>query len=407
MQHLLRFASLTVLSMAALLSFAACSASGDATQQSSMGSGANGSGGGSGTGFQPSGSGGNGEFNGEKCGEQTFANAVPGNVLLVLDRSGSMSGGDGEPDKWAPTKSAIQYMMNTAEADLAMGLLPFPAGNFNDAQLAACFLQPGSPQCAALFADGGCEDVFNAPVVPIAPLSQSKQPINGWLSSHGPTGNTPTYHALEKAYDILKALDTEGERYALLLTDGEPTTHTPPINMGPLHIPESNIECKKLADIEAAALDAATSDPPVKTFVIGSPGSEGAGAFLSRLAINGDTRRSDTCTPGAANCHYQIGAANFQADLEEALETIAGAVTDCYFAIPDGNVDVDPNRVNVVVETANGKLELKRDPSHQDGWDYTDESHTHIRLYGPACEAYKAEKGAKTTIVLGCKTVVK
>jgi hypothetical protein len=392
--------------LSALFLAAACSASGDVNQTSEGTGGLGPTGSGSGASFDPSGSGG-GHFNGEKCGEETFANAVPGNILLVLDRSGSMAGGDGEPDKWAPTKNAIAYMMNVAEPDLSMGLLPFPAGNFNDTGLIACTLQPSKPGCAALFADGGCEDVFASPVVPIAPLTQTKQPITNWLSSHNPTGNTPTYRALEKAYEILKGLDTEGERYALLLTDGEPTTHAPPMNIGPLHIPESNIECKKLPDIEALALDASSGSPPVKTFVIGSPGSEGAGPFLSRLAINGLTRRSPTCTPAANDCHYQIGTTNFQSDLEEALEAIAGAVTDCYFAIPEGTTEVDPNLVNVIVETSKGKDELERDPSHKDGWDYTDDSHTHIRLYGPACEEYKSEKGAKTTIVLGCKTVVK
>ena len=47
-------------------------------------------------------------FDGEECAASTIANAVPASILVVLDKSGSMAGGDGVPDKWAPTRSALQ-----------------------------------------------------------------------------------------------------------------------------------------------------------------------------------------------------------------------------------------------------------------------------------------------------------
>jgi hypothetical protein len=48
-----------------------------------------------------------------------------------------------------------------------------------------------------------------------------------------------------------------------------------------------------------------------------------------------------------------------------------------------------------------------KDPSHQNGWDYADATHTKIKLYGPACDAYKAAKGNKITIILGCQSKIK
>jgi len=398
---------LPVLSCASLIALAAiaasCSAASDEDGDTSGGAGTPG-GGGVGGGFTP---GNGGTFGGENCGSSTFGNAVPGSMLVVLDRSGSMSGGDGQPDKWAPTKSALNAMMGSADPALQMGLLPFPAGHFDSSGIIACGANPSTPECAAIFADGGCMDVDPAPVVAVGPLSVTQGPISSWLSSNGPSGNTPTLHALKTGYQILRDLDALGERFVLLLTDGEPNVHTPAQVVGPFTIPESNIECKQLADIEAEALAASSGSPPVKTFVIGSPGSEGASDFLSRLAINGLTRRSPTCTADAGDCHYQIGTSNFQQELEAALQQIAGAVSDCVFEIPQGNDEVDPDQVNVAVETSGGTIETYKDPSHTDGWDYTDGSQTKIQLYGPACEAYKAEKGAKVIIVLGCKTVVK
>ena len=88
------------------------------------------------------------------------------------------------------------------------------------------------------------------------------------------------------------------------------------------------------------------------------------------------------------------------------LGTIAGVIADCIFDVPEGE-DVDPNLVNVTIETANGPVEVYKDPSHQDGWDYTDASQSKIQLYGPACDMYKAEQGTTITIILGCETVIK
>ena len=346
-------------------------------------------------------------FGDANCGASTYANAVPASILVVLDRSGSMAGGDGQPDKWGPAVSAMNAMMAGASPDLNVGLLPFPAGNFDDSGLVGCTLNPSTPQCAAIFADGGCKDVDAAPVVAVGPLTSTQAPISSWLAANGPSGGTPTLYALKTGYTIMRDLPIEGERYVLLMTDGEPNVHTPAQMLGPLTIPESNIECGQLPDIEAEALSASGGSPSVKTFVIGSPGSEPAGQFLSQVALNGLTPKSPNCNPAAKDCHYQIGQTNYQADLQAALDKITGTISDCIFEIPQGTDMVDPDKVNVVVETSGGTIETYKDPSHQDGWDYTDSSHTTVQLYGPACEAYKAEKGSKVSILLGCETVVK
>lgn len=346
------------------------------------------------------GSSGSGTFGDANCGASTYANAVPASVLVVLDKSGSMSGGDGQPNKWPPTVNALNAMMNGSSQDLQMGLLPFPAGKFMLNPF--CAFSPNDPACVAMFEDGGCTDVDPAPVVAVGPLSMTKQPISSWLASNSPDGGTPTLYALKTGYGIMKGLNVQGDRYVLLITDGEPNTVGPSPFGG-----QANVQCGTLPDIEAEALAASSGSPAVKTFVIGSPGSEGAGSFLSQIAINGLTQRSPGCTAAAANCHYQIGTGNFEADLQAALAEIAGAVSDCVFAIPEGSSEVDKDLVNLVIETSNGPLQTAKDASHMDGWDYTDPSKTKIQLFGPSCDAFKAEKGAKASIILGCKTIVK
>lgn len=345
-------------------------------------------------------------FDGEECAASTIANAVPASILVVLDKSGSMAGGDGVPDKWAPTRSALQSAMATAQQDLIVGLMPFPKGDFEwGFAETQCALDPSTPQCEALFADGGCEDVNTSPVVPLGPLSATQGPINSWLNANGPDGGTPTLWALKAAYEHMRGVSAEGERYVLLMTDGEPNTYTPEMTVGPFTFPESNLECKQLPDIVAEASAGASGSPVVKTFVIGSPGSEGASTFLSEVAVAGLTGPAG-CQASSGQCHFQIGTANFQADLQAALDVIAGQISECIFALPEGE-EVDPNKVNVLVETATGDEEVYQDPSHQDGWDYTDGSKTKIQLFGPACEAFQNTEGNKIEIVLGCETVVK
>lgn len=401
--------ALRLVATLALTAVAACSAG---TNNNSAGNDGGGGSGGSGNGGSGNGgdelvggSSGTGTIT-ESCGASTFANQVPGSILVVLDKSGSMAGGDGQPDKWAPTVSAINTMMAAAGPDLGMGLLPFPEGKFDDSGLVACGLNPSSPQCAALFADGGCQDVATTPVVPVGPLSQTQSQISAWLSGNGPGGNTPTLWALKRAYAYMATANVPGERFVLLITDGVPTTYTPAMGFPGFMIPESNIECKQLADIEAEALAAAQGSPKIKTFVIGSPGSEGASDFLSQVAVNGETPKSPNCSAAAGDCHYQIGKANFQQELEAALNDISGKLSECVFEIPDGE-NADPDYVNVELDSSGMKTQLYKDTSHADGWDYTDDTHTKVELFGPACDKFKAEKGAQVSIILGCKTVVK
>jgi hypothetical protein len=79
-------------------------------------------------------------------------------------------------------------------------------------------------------------------------LGTTKHQISGWLANSGPSGARHAT-ALKHAYAYMQSVDV-GQRFVLLMTDGEPTTHSPRSRSG-LHDPESNIKCGQLADIEA------------------------------------------------------------------------------------------------------------------------------------------------------------
>jgi hypothetical protein len=343
--------------------------------------------------------GGVGAGGGETCAAKDYgADRVPANILILLDRSGSMQDGG----KWGSAVSALSSAVDSGDDKLSMGILRFPEGKFNDAALPLCLFNPMAMGCPELLNDNGCQDISTTPQVGVAPLSSTRAMIKQVLNSTSPNGGTPTRWALRNAWDYMKGLDVQGDRYVLLVTDGEPTTATPAM----LGLPAMGGLCGTLGDIAAETLEASGGMPAIKTFVIGAPGSDSSSAqeILSGIAFNGGTGKPG-CSPQAGNCHYQIGAANFQEDLKNTLSEIAGKVASCVFAVPSGDAEkVDPNFVNVSIVTGGGEMGIFKDVMHKDGWDYTDSTQQNLEIFGPQCDAIKAELASTVKVALGCAT---
>lgn len=348
---------------------------------------------------------GEGGLNGEAGGDDSACAAasytgkkIPASLLILLDRSGSMS----KDGKWTAAVSALKKALASSDNDLPVGLIFFPEGKFS--MPPACALNPSATGCPEAFADSGCKDIKTTPDVPVDVLSKTRTAINAKLSSTDPNGDTtPTRWGLKNSWAYMQTLAAKADRYVVLVTDGEPTVYQPKTTVGGFTIPESAIECKDQKTIEDEALAASSGTPAVKTFVIGAPGSEKASGHLGRIAINGKTRRTPTCDPNKGECHYQIGSGSFETDLEKALNEITGKIATCIFEVPTGT-DVDPNRVNVSV---NSKDAFK-DTSHADGWDYTDSTKSRIEIHGPLCDEIKMNPSTvSVNIVLGCVTRVK
>lgn len=334
------------------------------------------------------------------CGKATYdGKRVPADMLVVFDRSASMA----DDSKWDNAEAALNGAFATADGQLGVGLLMYPAGKFS---LGGCLLNPNGAGCAAKFADGGCKDIETTPNVPVDVLSKTRSLIASAIAGTGPTGdNTPTRWALKNAWSYMAKRQTSADRYVVLVTDGVPTTHQPKTTTGGVSFPEMNIECAEEKTMEAEASAAAVGSPAVRTFVIGVPGAEQGVVFLSSIAFNGRTAKPG-CTVSKGDCHYQIGTASFQKDLEAVLGDIAGKVASCIFQVPIGP-DVQPGFTNVSVDTGSGLQPLDQDSSHANGWDYTDATQSHIQIYGPVCDAIKAQTVSNVKILGGCKTRVR
>jgi hypothetical protein len=255
--------------------------------------------------------------------------------------------------------------------------------------------------CSATLADGCCGDVAATPPVPLAPAPVAFDTAMEWFQGAPVDGFTPTRAALDRAYAYMASQPSEGQRYVVLFTDGEPTLHGDEIGV------EAFQSCGEENDILSAVESANQGESSVKTFAIGAPGSELAADLLGEIAKRGGTARSPSCNALAGECHYQLLAGDYENQLGEVLDTIAGLVGDCTFEVPNGNDQANPDAVNVGIETKDGIEVVYRDPNHNDGWDFVSAEKDQVQLWGAACDLYNSAAQNRALIVLGCDALVK
>jgi hypothetical protein len=94
--------------------------------------------------------------------------------------------------------------------------------------------------------------------------------------------------------------------------------------------------------------------------------------------------------------YYQV---NNQADLVKVLQTAAGAIVSCDYAL-----QMPPANPNLVTIQDNNGNTIPHDKSHMNGWDFGP-GNMSIQFYGAACT--NLQKGVTTGIsaVYGCPPI--
>ena len=272
---------------------------------------------------------------------------IPPDVLLVLDKSGSMNdrpdgtrcqGGCGASSKWAQVTTAIEHVVGTtASVNWGLKLFATPSNG-----------------CAV---DDGVE-------VPVGP---SNAAVITSAIAHAQLGSrTPTRFAESIGAAYLATLTDQRPKYLLLATDGLPNCD--PANPSTM--------ADDSAGAEQAVADALAAGFP--TFVIGI-GNTMAETTLNQLALQGGVPQT-----GTATSFYQVSDT---AGLVAAFGRILGSVS-CVFDLPVPTNSLESTQ-NIAV-LANGVV-LPRDANHVNGWDYTTGT-TQIQIFGPTCDALMAAK---------------
>jgi hypothetical protein len=287
------------------------------------------------------------------CGNQQLqAGVVPPNVLLVLDRSCSMTDKVAQLTKWQIAVAALDKLLAGYADAIRFGLIlfpditgkpctqdqiPFPVGAGNAPKIQA-LLKAALAKTDPYYPDGPC------------------------------VTNIDT--AMQQAATDPGLADPARSSFIVLLTDG------------------------KQAGCNDGGGDAGTTKTiqdllakKVPTFVIGF-GAAVDPAQLDIFAAAGGRPSGDPS--------HKFYKAEDQTSLDAALAGIAGKAFGCVLKLTQ--LPPDAGKLFVFFD---GKS-VARDPSHKQGWDY-DAASNQITFYGTACSDLTDGKVKKLDIIYGCK----
>ncbi|HKO49688.1 MAG TPA: vWA domain-containing protein [Polyangiaceae bacterium] len=299
--------------------------------------------------------------NGECAHEAFELSRQPAEILIVLDRSGSMkeipSGSTGTTTKWDLVVPGVNEVVTATDASVSWGLKVFPEGE--------------GRSCSA----GTVTDA-----IPVAIAATNAAAVTSQITGTTPEGNgTPTGDAINAAVTYLKTLTSQNPKIILLATDGEPSCAG-----------TSGNSTESRAFAVKAITDAAAAG--FKTVVVGvATTKDSATTVLNDMAVAGQMPRVDS-DPAATKFHL----ASTKDELVKSLQEITGKVSSCVFDLKSTPPDPD----NIAVQI-NGQ-KAPKDTTHMNGWDYTSADNRRVEVYGQWCEQLKTPDAKKVNFVLGC-----
>jgi hypothetical protein len=315
---------------------------------------------------------------------------------LVVDVSGSMgreAPGGGNRTKWDVTQEALSNAIDELGAQTAVGVLYYPNKGTSASD---------SPRDVTECVN---TDTMVAIDVLGAPNSQVRDRLQQSLLDASPGGGTPTHDAYQYALvNGMQVYNSSASKFMLLITDGQPTFLQSCVGTGNVDDPVAE---QPIVDAVSAAFQGG-----IRTFVIGSPGSEenvstGADArpWLSRAAKAGGTDVPGCTDDGPNFCHLDMTQEpDFAAALEEGLGQIAGQINTCTYVVPapPPGQEIDMSKVNLIV-TAGGESQLVLPDDMGDcseGWQVNGDGQ--IVLCEGTCQRVQQDGSASVRLLFGC-----
>lgn len=293
----------------------------------------------------------------QNCGNSasTMA-AVPADLLLLLDRSGSMTNDIANDDpcdtasgtcaeRWATMGEAMRKVLAGSSSSIHWGLKMF-----------------STPDLATGKGDVpmGCVVI---PDIEVPVDAEGSDAIVARMGATTPNYNTPTRAAVEAATAYLTTLADGRAKYILLATDGQP--NCPSAGDVPT-APDLPAALQSIAAARAAG---------IKVYVIGVGPSAGN---LDEMARQGGTDKSYPALSPQS--------------LLAALDAIVGTVASCVYKM--NSVPPDPDNLGVYLDK---QLVPKGTP---DGW--TLAGSDSVVFGGVTCERIKAGRFTQVQVLFGC-----
>ncbi len=337
------------------------------------------------------------EIEGSACaGWSTEGENLPAVLQLVVDVSGSMdrNAPNSNQTKWEITQEALGSAIDDLPASTAVGVLYYPNMETSEST------EPRDvSECVNVDA-----------MVPIDLLgatgSAQRDSIAMSLDQAAANGGTPTHDAYRYALENgMKPFMSTASKFMLLITDGQPTFSVDCVGTGMVDDPVNE---QPIVDEIAGAFAEG-----IRTFVIGSPGSEenvGTGddarPWLSRAAMEGGTALAGCTENGPNFCHLDMTEApDFSQALREGLGQIVGQINTCTYVVPpppDGQ-QIDLTQVNLILTFGSGDAELILPDNTGDcseGWQLNADGQ--IVLCSATCDRVEMDAQARVELMFGC-----
>lgn len=305
----------------------------------------------------------------------------PGNVLIVYDRSTSMTADWNGTPKYIAASDALVAALTPLKDQLTVGGVFFPsvtAGDMNcptGCNVADPFHWIPGPQACCL------NNVANA--CSVTTIDQPDQldfmPGDAFItgfpmrSQEGLGNGTPLGEGILRASEAISGRMFTDPLAVIVMTDGEPNCTTDP-----------------QAVVDQVATWAAASIP---TYVVGLPGAQPAADLLNQVATAGGTGE-------------YIDPANPQ-DLEDRLRaaistTVRAGFDSCTFSL-DPKAEA-PEKLHLIVTQEGMESDVPRDWSPTATWKINDEG-TQVDLEGQLCDMAKDGTFERLRFVYGCVDV--
>lgn len=290
----------------------------------------------------------------EDCGESNFqAEPIPPNVMLVLDKSGSMSmekwmdNGE-QKTRWASLHATTEFLLKSFGDKVNFGLKLFPSiqkGPGFDLSK-SCHVDKGI--------DAACKPGNAQAILDILPKADASF-----------MGATPTVSGLKEAYEHLGSLSDPNPEAAILIVDGR-------------------TNCQQ-SNLELSAIAAAAKAKDILVYVVGIDLDLETMASLAPVALAGGTKKIYNSADSKA--------------LASSLESILGGISSC--TIPLENTPPHPDHVKVELGK---KLEIPHlkefisceaaaKAGHAAGWVFNAKKgpFKQLELCGDSCAAFKSK----------------
>lgn len=293
-------------------------------------------------------------------GDFTLDPATP-EVMLVLDRSGSMSSAFGTGSRWSTLVSALESALPPVNEQMALGLTLYPAPSTGGQECTV----PASPE--------------------FWPATGQVSALLASVRSSTLVGGTPTALALDVA---ASALTSTKPRAMVLATDGLPNCNAT-LSTASCSCPSGGCTSAVRCIDDARTLDALNrhAEAGIPTWIIGIGGDVTGTTLLDAMALAGGRPSS-----GARRSLSALSPTELQAAFVQIREELSACVFTAP-SVPDANGGLVVMLDGVIVPG---------DASGTDGWVWSSQARGELTLRGSWCAKAIAAQSPVVRISVTC-----